>query len=112
MHSLRREALLLAIFGGFGLLALPALVYLVGQVLLGEYRPGAGMGVFYADFYGHLAAASPWAWALVFGPYLAIQLLRLLWLPLGLVTRRPARPDRKHGREAEARNLERIEPTI
>jgi hypothetical protein len=103
---LRREGLLLAIFGGFGLLVLPALVYLVGQVLLGEYRPGAGMGAFYADFYGHLAGASPWAWLLVFGPYLAIQLLRLLWLPLGLMVHRPRR------RERESRNEERIEPTI
>lgn len=106
MHWIRREALLLLIFGGFGLLGLPALVYLVGQVLLGEYRPGAGMGTFYADLYGHLAAASPWAWLLVLGPYLAIQLLRLLWLPLGLLTHRPARRERK-GAVAE-----RIEPTI
>lgn len=106
MHWLRREALLLAVFGGFGLLVLPALVYLVGQVLLGEYRPGAGMGAFYADLYGHLAAASPWASLLVFGPYLAIQLLRLLWLPLGLLAHRPNR------RERQPRNDERIEPTI
>lgn len=88
------------------MLVLPALVYLVGQVLLGEYRPGAGMGSFYADLYGHLVAAAPWAWLLVFGPYLAIQLLRLLWLPLGWLARRPVRPMR------EARTAERVEPTI
>jgi hypothetical protein len=106
LHWSRREALLLAVFGGFGLLVLPALVYLVGQFLLGEYRPGAGMGTFYADLYGHLGAASPWAWLLVLGPYLAIQLLRLLWLPLGLLMREPAPPRR------EDRTRERIEPTI
>lgn len=94
------------IFGGFGLLALPALVFVVGQVLLGEYRPDAGVGAFYADLYGHLMAASPWAWLLVLGPYLAIQLLRLLWLPLGWATRRPAQPRR------EPSATERIEPTI
>lgn len=90
MHWLRREALLFAVFGGLGLLALPALVYLVGQELLGEYRPGANMGTFYADLYGHLGALSIWAWILVLGPWLAVQLLRLLWLPLGALTRRRA----------------------
>ncbi|MFU8896023.1 MAG: hypothetical protein ACNA8J_06510 [Gammaproteobacteria bacterium] len=88
MHWLRREALVAAILGGFGLLVLPALVYLVGQQLLGEYRPDAALGDFYTDLYGHLGAASPWAWLLVLGPYLAVQTLRLLWLPFGLLVRR------------------------
>lgn len=87
MHWLRREALLFAVFGGFGLLILPSLVYLVGQQLLGEYRPGATIGTFYADLYGQLAALSTWAWLLVLGPWLAIQVLRLLWLPLGTFMR-------------------------
>jgi len=90
LHWLRREALLLAAFGGVGLLVLPALVYLVGQELLGEYRPGAGMADFYADLYGQLGAFSIWAWILVLGPWLAVQLLRLLWLPLGALMRRPS----------------------
>jgi hypothetical protein len=85
---LRREALLLAIFGGFGLFVLPALVYLVGEQLLGEYRPDGGMGTFYADLYGHLAGLSGLAWMLVLGPWFAILLLRLLWLPLRQINRR------------------------
>lgn len=109
MAWLRREALLLGIFGGFGLFGLPALVYLVGQFLLGEYLPGASMGTFYADLYGHLAAAAPWAWLLVLGPYLAVQVLRLLWLPLGWLAHRPARPARP---QRPTRADERIEPTI
>ena len=112
MHRLRREALILAVFGGFGLLLLPALVYLVGQVLLGEYRPGGTMGVFYADLYGHLATFSIWPWLLVLGPYLAVQVLRLLWLPLGLLMRRPSpRPQAAASPRATAAK-ERIEPTI
>lgn len=79
---------MLAALGGFGLLILPALIYLVGRQLLGEYRPGGGMGTFYADLYGQLGAFSPWGWALVLGPWLAILLLRLLWLPLRQATRR------------------------
>jgi hypothetical protein len=88
MHWLRREAILLGAFGGFGLLVLPALVYLVGQRLLGEYRPEASMATFYADLYSHLAGFSIWAWLLVLGPWLAVAFLRLLWLPLGLLSRR------------------------
>jgi len=88
LHALRREALLFSILAGFGLLVLPALVYAVGQVLLGEYRPGASLGTFYGDLYGQLAALSPWAWLLVMGPWLTIQFLRLLWLPARLLMRR------------------------
>lgn len=88
MNFLRREALLLAILAGFGLLALPALVYAVGQVLLGEYLPGATMGTFYGDLYGHLGALSGWAWLLVLGPWLAVQFLRLLWWPLRSIMRK------------------------
>ena len=88
LYWLRREALLLAIFGGFGLFMLPALVFLVGQQLLGPYRPEGGMGTFYGDLYGHLASGSQWPWLLVTGPWLTIQLLRLLWLPISRGTRR------------------------
>lgn len=95
---LRREGILLAICGGFGLLALPGLVYLVGQRLLGEYRPDAGIGTFYADLYGYLVAFSVWAWLLVLGPWLAVQFLRLLWIPLGRHNRRrPSSSDEEIG---------------
>jgi hypothetical protein len=97
LQWLRREALVLAIFGGFGVAALPALVYFVGQQLLGEYRPGASVGTFYGDLYGHLAALSPWAWLLVLGPWLAVQLLRLLWLPLRLLAQRPRQVRSENG---------------
>jgi hypothetical protein len=106
LQWLRREGLVLAGLGGFGLLILPALIYLVGQQLLGEYRPGATMATFYADLYSQLGAFSPWAWVLVLGPWLAIQLLRLLWLPLRRVTRRPPR---ESGQKSP---ITRVEPMI
>jgi hypothetical protein len=105
LRHLRREALLLLILGGLGLLALPALVYLVGEWLLGEYRPGAGMGVFYGDLYAELAALSPFAWLLVMGPWLALQFLRLLWWPLRPLLRGRQTPE-------DDAPTERIEPTI
>jgi hypothetical protein len=79
---LRRELWLFAIFAAFGWLLLPALVYLTGQVLLGEYRPDGGMGRFYADVYGALAGPGPWAWLLLLGPWLLVMAVRLLALPL------------------------------
>jgi hypothetical protein len=97
-HWLRRELLVFAVFGGFGLLILPGIVYLVGQRLLGEYRPDAAMGGFYADLYGHLGALSVWAWLLVLGPWIAVQTLRLLWLPLERLMRRDS-PD-EHDEDA------------
>jgi hypothetical protein len=79
---LRHEGLILAVTGAFGLLLFPALVYLVGQQLLGEYRPDGGIGRFYADLFAALARPGLWAWLLVLGPWLLLQALRLLIAPL------------------------------
>ena len=79
---LRDEGLILAVTGAFGLLLFPALVYLVGQQLLGEYRPDGGIGRFYADLFAALARPGLWAWLLVLGPWLLLQALRLLVAPL------------------------------
>lgn len=93
LKPLRKELLLLALLVGFGVLALPGLVYAVGAFLLGEYRPGATVGTFYGDLYGQLLAPSPWAWLLVLGPWLGIQWLRLLWLPTRMLLHRGKAPD-------------------
>lgn len=67
---------------GFGFLVLPAIVYGVGVRLLGEYRPGGGMGLFYGDLYRALGRGEGWAWLLLLGPYLGIMAIRLMWLPV------------------------------
>ncbi len=100
MHPrLRRELIWLAVMLVFGFLVLPALVYTVGDRLLGEYRPGAGMGAFYSDLYGALGRGEPWAWLLLLGPYLGILVLRILWIPM---RRRPEAeaPDTEPGAAA------------
>ena len=79
---LRREGVILAVTAAFGLLLFPALVYLVGQQLLGEYRSDGGLGRFYADLFAALARPGLWAWLLVLGPWLLLQTLRLLVAPL------------------------------
>lgn len=77
---LRFELILGSVLLAAGLFALPAAIYFVGNALLGPYGDKAGLGTFYADFFGDLAAASGRAWTLALGPLVLISWLRLLFL--------------------------------
>ena len=77
--SLKREARLFLIVGGFGIVLLPALVYLAGSLTLGPYD--GGIGPFLAILYRDVASLSPAALALVLGPYVIFQLVRWLTRP-------------------------------
>jgi hypothetical protein len=77
---LRRELLIFAIVGGFGLVVLPFLVYLAGAKTLGPYE--GGLGTFLGKLYGDLIRLTPSALALLFGPYVLFQGARLLTRPL------------------------------
>jgi hypothetical protein len=76
----RRELLYLAVIGGFGVLILPFLVYLAGAATLGPYE--GGLPSFLGKLYGDFVRLSPAAAALLLGPYLLFQGLRLLTRPL------------------------------
>ena len=52
--SPRKEVLLLLKLLFIGILVLPALIYLVGDAIFGEYG-GSGFGAFYGALLGHLA---------------------------------------------------------
>ncbi len=78
--AMRRE-LRYALLGlGGGVLLLPALVYLAGAATLGPYE--GGVTLFLGKLYGDVAHLSPGALVLVCGPYLLLQLLRLVSRPL------------------------------
>jgi hypothetical protein len=77
---LRRELLIFAIVGGFGLVVLPFLVYFAGAATLGPYE--GGLGTFLVKLYGDLIRLTPAALGLTFGPYALIQGARLLTRPL------------------------------
>ncbi len=79
---LKREAWLVLAFVGFGLLLLPAFVYIVGDISLGPYAGGGSLKAFYVNQFRALIDGNGAAWLLALGPYLLIQLVRLLWLPL------------------------------
>jgi len=74
-----REALLALGLFAFGVIGLPALVYLVGLELVGEYE--GGMLGLYEAIAAALVSGNAFAWILVLSPYLSIQLFRFwLWL--------------------------------
>ena len=74
-----REAVLAVGLLAFGLICLPALIYVAGQLILGEYE--AGIEGLYAAIGDALLAGNLFAWILVLFPYFGIQLIRFgLWI--------------------------------
>ena len=79
---LRRELLLLVGLLLLALLVLPTLVWLAGQVFLGDYlrTPAGGTGgpvALTVDYVGGLLAGSPGHWLMLLGPYLLVAAWRL-----------------------------------
>lgn len=77
--AIGRELRYFLIIGGAGLVVLPFLVYFAGAATLGPYE--GGLGAFLATLYGDVVRFAPAAWALLLGPYLLFQVLRLLTRP-------------------------------
>jgi len=73
--AIRESVVFLYLFAA-GLLVLPALVYLVGKSIFGEYG-GTGFGAFYGVLHSGLLGGDLAVWLLVLTPYIVWQLLRL-----------------------------------
>ena len=109
---MRFEIVFASIWLGIGLFVLPALIYVVGILLLGPYGEGSGLGRFYADFFGDLVEPSARAWSLALGPLVLISLLRLLFLD---IRARPSDEDDEpvaRAPPAPARSQSRVEPRV
>ena len=78
-HPLVREAIVFVVLLMAGLLLLPVAIFLVGDVVFGDYG-GDGYGQFFEAILGRLAGGDRFAWFLVLSPYLVVQLLRVLGL--------------------------------
>jgi len=82
---LRRELLILGIALACGLLAIPLLIWVVGNRILGPYThtqdPTAGTGPMrlLADYFGGLAHGSIIFWCVAVGPYILVTLARALY---------------------------------
>lgn len=88
--QLRRELTIAAAAFAVGFFVLPPAIYWLGQRVLGNYAPGAGMLDLADQIWGDLLQLAPAAWLLVLSPYLLVQLLRLLRRLLG--ARNPVKP--------------------
>jgi hypothetical protein len=57
---------------------MPLLIWAVGQGVLGPYTNGGAFALL-VDFFAGLRTGSPVYWAVVFGPYAFVMLLRAFW---------------------------------
>lgn len=74
----RREFVILLILVACGLFLVPLLIWVVGQGMLGVYANGGPLALL-KDFFAGLKSGSALYWAVVFGPYVLVMLLRALW---------------------------------
>lgn len=105
----RFEAWLAVGLIGFGLIVLPALIYVTGTLLLGAYGGGEHLGSFYGDYFRDLGK-TPQTWALALGPYVLVQVARLIFTDFGKSSPPPAEDKREPAPATRVR--ERREPTI
>ena len=75
------EALTLGLALLFGLLVMPALIYLAGSYTLQEYANG-GLLALYFDFYKGLVQPRPSCWVVVIGPFVFLTTFRVFRLIL------------------------------
>jgi hypothetical protein len=75
----RFEVIFASVWLAIGLFALPAAIYFVGVLMLGPYKPGAGLLQFYTDFFGDLAQPTLRAWTIALGPLILITAMRLMF---------------------------------
>ena len=74
--TVAKEAMLFLSLVFFGILVLPLAIYLVGQVVFGEYG-GAGFSDFYGRLHYELRTGQSVSWYLVLSPYIGWQLARM-----------------------------------
>jgi hypothetical protein len=72
----RREAILFLVLLALGLVVLPAVIFIVGDAIFGEYG-GTGFGDFYGALLTDLVNINIAAWFVVLSPYFVWQLLRM-----------------------------------
>ena len=79
----KRELTIASALLAGGLFVIPIGVYLVGDRLFGEYGDGDVL-MLAEKIWGDFLTLRPAAWILVLGPYLTVQLLRVIrrvWWP-------------------------------
>jgi hypothetical protein len=112
----RFELIFASAWLAIGLFALPAAIYFVGVLMLGPYKPGAGLAQFYTDFFGDLAEPTLRAWILALGPLVLITLMRLIFWGVPARQRKTTAPVAPTPQEEPIRSApktrERVEPRV
>jgi hypothetical protein len=78
---LKFEAMTLGLAVLFGLLVMPALIYIPGNYILKPYANG-GLFALYFDFYKGLIELRPSYWTALIGPFVFLSLARIFRLAL------------------------------
>lgn len=117
----RFELIFASVWLAVGFFILPAVIYLVGTLLLGPYgtteADGGGLGSFYGDFFADLVEPAGRVWVLVLGPLVVISLLRLLFLNFSRTDPQDRPTEARESdlsvqREPPRRARERVEPRV
>jgi hypothetical protein len=106
-RRLRFELIFASGWLAIGLFAMPAVIYFVGASLLGPYGENAGLGRFYADFFGDLAEPAVRAWCIALGPLVLVSVIRAIFIG---VAPRAAAAHNAHPPTEHARLEPRIGP--
>ncbi len=78
IDRIKTEGLLFLGLIALGMWLVPALIFLVGNLILGPYGDFDTLASFYIDLFGSLLVGRGIAWLLVSSPYLFLSLIRLL----------------------------------
>lgn len=120
-HRARSELIFASIWLAVGFFVMPAVIYLVGTLLLGPYGvaegEGAGLGSFYGDFFSDLIEPAGRVWILALGPLAVISAIRLIfWNFKSRVSEEPRESrdtfEAAPPREPARRTRERVEPRV
>ena len=80
LPRLQFEAMTLGLALLFGLLVMPAFIFLAGHIALKDYANG-GLFSLYGDFFKGLFLPRPSFWVVVVGPFVFLALVRLFrWI--------------------------------
>lgn len=72
----RKELVTAVLLLVFGVAILPALIYLVGTLVVGPYEDGSGISGLYGKLFQALIEPQAAAWLLILSPYVVVVLLR------------------------------------
>lgn len=95
-----RETVIFGVCLGVGLLAMPLLAYLAGELVLGPYAGGSAGQIIENEIRG-LGSGALSSWVIALAPYVMVQIVRAIWnsdrIRMRLWPQSPALESRERG---------------